>query len=97
MLNWRNGQSSVSGTFNEEGAYKPELSTKPPKYDQRKKQIIEIEKIFNTEVFDSNVFGLQWKADTKFEQGSFPEYFKEVDGVVVPVLAKDCAKGNGTS
>ncbi len=95
LRDWRHGQSATSGVFKEEGAFKPELSTKPPKYDQRNKPIIEIEEIFNTAVFDANVFGLQWEEDTKFEKGAFPEYFKEVNGEVVPVLAKDVPKETG--
>ena len=92
---WRNGESVAFGTFNQEGAHKPTLSTKPPKYDQNGKTITEIEKIFNTDVFDSNVFGLQWEKDSKFKKGAFPQYFKEVDGQLIPVLARDVPKETG--
>jgi hypothetical protein len=92
---WRNGDSPALGTFNSQGSYKPELSTKPPKYDQGGKTIVGIEKIFNTEVFESNVFGLQWEENSKFGKGAFPQYFKEVDGQIIPILAKDVPKETG--
>jgi hypothetical protein len=89
LLMWRKGDTPISGTFKEKGAYRPDLSTKTPRYRQRDKEISRIEEIFDTNIFDANTFGLQWKEGTKFEMGTFPQYFKEMDDKMIPVLPED--------
>lgn len=89
FLNWRKTNATITGTFNPKGAHKPKLSTKAPRYKQNGKPIIAVEEIFYTAVFESNTFGLQWDANSKFEKGSFPQYFKEVNGNIIPVTLQE--------
>ncbi len=95
FLNWRKTNTSIMGTFKTKGAHKPKLSTKAPKYKQNGKPIIAVEEIFYTEILESNTFGLQWKTNSKFEKGSFPQYFKEVDGNIIPVTPQELPKETG--
>ncbi|MEZ5044017.1 MAG: hypothetical protein R2828_29245 [Saprospiraceae bacterium] len=95
ILSWRQDHKSASGTFDQGGAHKPDLSTKAPRYRQTEKPISGIEEIFHTDVFASNIFGLQWSEHTKFKKGVFPQYFKEVDGVMIPVPSKEVPKETG--
>ena len=95
FLNWKTANQPLKGTFKAEGAHQPNLSTKAPRYKQNGKPIIAVEEIFHTAVFESNTFGLQWNTSSKFEKGSFPQYFKEVDGNIVPVPLKEVPKETG--
>jgi hypothetical protein len=89
LRNWKENGVAVSGAFKKEGAYQPEISTKQPYYRQREKEIVGIDKIFNTKVLSASVFALQWEK-SEYGKGEFPQYFKEVnDTVVIPVLSKD--------
>lgn len=92
FLSWKTANHQLKGTFKAEGAYKPILSTKPPRYKQNDKPIIEVEEIFHTEISESNTFDLQWNKKSKFEKGSFPQYFKEVDGNIIPITPQELPK-----
>jgi len=95
FLAWRTEETIVEGTFKAAGAHKPNLSTKAPRYKQNEQPIIGVEDIFHTEIFEAKTFGLQWNTTSKFEKGSFPQYFKEVEGEVIPVPAQEVPKETG--
>ena len=87
IKSWRNGGTACSGTFDESGFWKPPLSTSTPAFDQGGKKITGIDKIVNTKIFGSNVFGLQWNHSSVSPDGFFPQYFKQVGNKRVPVSA----------
>jgi hypothetical protein len=53
---WRDGGEPCSGRFDEKGAWKSNLTTRTPGYDQQGKKIIGVEKIFDTKVYNDNVW-----------------------------------------
>ncbi len=86
---WRDGGPVCSGRFDEEGAWKSRLKTRTPRFDQAGKRIIGVEKVFNTKVFEANVWGLEWYDGTINTNGYFPQYFKHVGDERVAVRAED--------
>ncbi len=83
---WRDGGEKCSGQFNEKGTFKPKLTTKTTKFDQGGNTIVGVDKLFNTKVFEGNVWGLQW-ADLDQKAGLFPQYFKH-DGKARVTIAQ---------
>ena len=75
---WRDGGPACSGQFDEKGAWRSKLTTRTTRFDQSGKKINGVEKIFNTKVFEDNVWGLEWYDGTKSAMGYFPQYFKHV-------------------
>jgi hypothetical protein len=68
---------------------KSTLKTRTPRFDQAGKRMIGIEKVFDTRVFESNVWGLEWYDGTVGANGYFPQYFKHVGDERVAVSAAD--------
>lgn len=73
---WRDGGAACSGRFDDRGAWKATLTTRTPRYDQGGKPLIGVEKVFDTKVFEGNVWGLQWSASKVSPTGVFPEYYR---------------------
>ena len=48
-----------------------------------------VEKVFDTAIFESNVWGLQWFDSKISPNGIFPQYFKHVGDKRVAVSAGD--------
>ena len=86
---WRDGGPSCSGRFDDKGAWKSTLSTRTPGFDQAGKKITGVEKTFDTQIFDGNVWGLKWRDGTVNDMGVFPQYFKHVGDERVAVSAED--------
>jgi hypothetical protein len=86
---WRNGGPACSGRFDRKGAWKPELTTHTTRYDQAGKKITGVEQVFDTKVFEGNVWGLQWFSSDISPKGFFPQYFKHVGEERVAVAAAD--------
>jgi hypothetical protein len=86
---WRDGGAACSGAFDAKGAWKSTLTTRTTRFDQDGKTISGVEKIFDTRVFDGNVWGLEWFDGTKNGMGHFPAYFKNVgdERLAVPAAA----------
>jgi hypothetical protein len=82
---WRDGGPACSGQFDEKGAWRATLTTRTTRFDQDGKVINGVENIFNTRVYESNVWGLEWYDGTVNANGYFPQYFKHVgdDPVIV--------------
>ena len=57
---WRDGGPACSGRFDEKGAWKSTLTTQTTRYDQDGKTMKDVERVFDTKVFEGNVWGLQW-------------------------------------
>jgi hypothetical protein len=73
---WRNGGPACSGRFDEHGAWKPKLTTHTTRYDQGGKNLSGVEQVFDTRIFEGNVWGLQWFTNAICSSGSFPQYYK---------------------
>ena len=69
---WRNGGPPCSGRFEEKGAWKSKLTTQTTHYDQDGKKMTGVERVFDTKVFDGNVWGLEWFTNKVSPNGSFP-------------------------
>jgi hypothetical protein len=73
---WRDGGPVCSGQFEEKGAWKSTLRTRTPRFDQGGKKITGVEKVFDTAIFEGNVWGLKWYDGTVNTFGKFPQYFR---------------------
>jgi hypothetical protein len=65
------------------------LTTQTTRYDQDGKKMNGVERVFDTRVFDGNVWGLEWFTSGLGPRGSFPQYFKQVGEERVAVAAAD--------
>jgi hypothetical protein len=86
---WRDGGAACSGRFEEKGAWKSTLTTKTTRYDQNGKKITGVERVFDTRVFEGNVWGLQWFTNAVSPAGLFPQYFKHAGEERIAVAAAD--------
>ena len=86
---WRDGGRACSGRFNEKGAWTSTLTTRTPRFDQDGKKITGVASVFDTKVFEANVWGLEWHDGTKSAMGHFPQYFKHVGEERVAVSAAE--------
>jgi hypothetical protein len=82
---WRHGGPACSGQFDEKGAWKSTLTTHTTRYDQAGKKITGVERVFDTKVYEGNVWGLEWFNSGISPKGSFPQYFKHVGNERVAV------------
>ena len=86
---WRDGGPFCSGRFDEKGAWKSTLKTHTPGFDQAGKKIIGVEKVFNTKVYEKNVWGLEWFNYQGGSKGLFPQYFRQEGDHLVAIPASD--------
>jgi len=86
---WRNGGEPCSGRFDEKGSWKSTLTTKTPGYDQDGKKINGVEKIFDTKVYNDNVWGLKWVDGKTIKFGNFPRYFRHEGDQLVAIPASE--------
>ena len=86
---WRDGGPVCSGIFAANGAWKPKLYTKSPGFDQDGKKFSDVKRVFDTRVFEGNVWGLQWFTNEISSAGLFPQFFKHDGQKILPVAAAD--------
>jgi len=86
---WRDGGPMCSGRFDERGAWKATLTTRTPRFDQDRREITDVTKVFDTKTFGAYVWGLQWNDGTASGMGNFPQYFKHVGDQRVAVPSAD--------
>jgi hypothetical protein len=86
---WRDGGPACSGHFDETGAWKPKLNTHTTRFDQAGKKIAGVERVFDTRIYEGNVWGLQWFTNDISTKGLFPQYFKHVGEERVAMPAAD--------
>ena len=89
FLAWRKGGQPADGRFDKKGVWKSELRPNRLRFDQAGQDIKGVDRVFNTKVFEGQVWGLEWKKNKLTPEGVFPQYFRQVDGHRVPVAAKD--------
>lgn len=92
---WRDGGAACDGRFDAKGTYKPKLIARTTRYDQAKQDIKNVEQVFNTRIFDGNVWGLEWFDSSICPDGQFPQYFKQLGDQRVPVAAEDVPAETG--
>ena len=92
---WRDGGPASSGQFDAKGAWKPKLNTHTTRYDQAGKKMAGVERVFDTKIFDGNVWGLQWNRSDISPNGSFPQYYRHVGEERVAVAAADVPAETG--
>ena len=80
---WRDGGPACSGRFDAKGAWKSRLSTHTTRYDQAGKKMTGVERVFDTKVFEGNVWGLEW-----FGSGISPQR-------QIPPVLQECRRGAG--
>ena len=86
---WRGGGLACSGRFDAKGAWQAKLTTSTTRYDQAGKTITGVERVFDTKVFEDNVWGLEWFDNSSSPKGAFPQYFKHVGDKHIVVPAAD--------
>jgi hypothetical protein len=86
---WRDGGTFCSGQFDEKGTKKPTLRTRTTRYDQDGKRMVDVEKVFDTKVFEPNIWGLEWYTSDISPNGVFPQYFRHVEDERVAISAAD--------
>ena len=86
---WRAGGPICSGRFDEKNSWKPKLNTNTTRYDQEGKKMTGIENVFDTTIFEGNVWGLKWTQNQISPKGEFPQYYKHDGAKLVVVAAKD--------
>jgi hypothetical protein len=98
LLEWKKSGKTYSGKFDESQAWKPALSPREIKLDQRdgkkneQKELTHLGGVFKTITTDSNAFGLEWKENPYAERGSFPQYFKQEEDQRVPISLDEAPK-----
>lgn len=86
---WREGGPACSGRFDDKGAWKCTLKTRTPRFDQAGKEISGVDRVFNTKVFESGVWGLEWYDRSISPKGCFPQYFKYVGDKCLAISAAE--------
>ncbi len=86
---WRDGGPACPARFNEKGAWKPKLMTRTTRYDQGGKGLTGVDRVFDTKIFEGNVWGLQWFTNDISPKGLFPQYYKNVGDERVAVPAAE--------
>ncbi len=92
---WRDGGPACTGRFDEQGVWKSPLTTRTTRYDQAGKKMTGVEHVFDTKVFEDNVWGLQWLDNGVSPKGVFPQYFKGLGDERVAVAATDVPAETG--
>jgi hypothetical protein len=82
---WRDGGPACSGRFDAGSAWKPRLTTHTTRYDLEGKRIAGVERVFDTRIFEGNVWGLEWFSSEVSPTGLFPQYYKHVGNELVAV------------
>lgn len=86
---WRDGGPACSGQFDENGVWKPKLNTRTTRYTQAGKSIAGVERVFDTRIFEGNVWGLEWSSNGIAARGLFPQYYKDEGGERIAVAAAE--------
>jgi hypothetical protein len=92
---WRDGGELCSGEFDPVGAWRSDLTTRFPHFDQAGDEMTGIEKSFDTAIFDGNVWGLRWSQDGPSPVGTFPQYYKHVGDKRVAIAADEVPTETG--
>jgi hypothetical protein len=92
FLAWKSGGTECLGVLGNKGAFKPTLTTNTTEYTQDGKKLVGVENVFNTKVFEGNVWGLQWATDRDQDKGIFPQYSEQAGNTRKAISSKDVPK-----
>jgi hypothetical protein len=92
---WRDGGPACTGRFNLEGSYRSTLTTRTTRYDQAGEPLAGVEQVFDTKVFGETSWGLEWFESDISAAGSFPRYFRQVDGKRIAIAETDVPAETG--
>ena len=73
---WRDGGAPCSGRFRKKGSWKAKLSTTTTRYKQAEMPVAGIERVFDTKVYNKEIWGLEWSRNRISPPGVFPQYFQ---------------------
>ena len=77
---WRDGGPACSGQFDAKAAWKSTLTTRTTRFDQDRNIMTGVERVFDTKVFEGNVWGLEWFKSEVSPPGIFPQYSQTCRG-----------------
>ena len=86
---WRDGGAACSGAFDADGAWKCSLTTRTTRYRQADQQVVGVERIFDTKLFDGDCWGVQWFDGNTVPAGQFPQYFRQDGDKRVAIAATE--------
>lgn len=92
---WRDGGPVCTGQFGAKGAFRPKLNTHTTRYDQAGKKMTGVERVFDTKIFEGNVWGLQWNRSEISTNGFFPQYYRHAGEERVAVAAAEVPAETG--
>ncbi len=92
---WRDGGPACTGAFDARGAWASTLTTGTPRFDQSGRELTGVDAVFDTRVFEGNVWGLQWFDSDVSPAGRFPQYFRHDGDRRVAVAAADVPAETG--
>lgn len=86
---WRDGGPGCTGRLDTKGVWKSTLTTKTTRYDQVGMEITGVERVFDTRVFEGNVWGVEWFKNSIALKGEFPQYYKQAGKKRAAVAERD--------
>jgi hypothetical protein len=92
---WRDGGPACTGVFDQNGIWKSKLTTRSTNYNQAGRPIQGVDDVFDNQVFEGDVWGLQWAESTLTPRGTFPQYYKAVGDRRVVVAEADVPAETG--
>ena len=87
VLAWRRGGNAPAGAFNATGTIYPKVATGAVGYKQDERDIVGINEVATTAIFEDNSFGLQWSKRPPDGFGKFPQYFRDTGSTRTAVTA----------
>jgi hypothetical protein len=92
---WRDGGPPCSGRFDKKGAWRSTLTTRTPGYNQAGVAIEGVDQVFDTKVFEGNVWGVEWSDSRISPKGVFPQYVKKMGDQRAVIAAADVPPETG--
>ena len=92
---WRNGGSSVSGSFAHKGI-RPKLHARDIHYSHQGKHISGANEVAKSTIFSNeNAWGIQWENSSVSPAGQFPRYFRKEGSGYVAIARSDVPAETG--
>jgi hypothetical protein len=93
ILDWRKNGISSSGTFKNEGMSQPDMDSTFSSLDIYGIKMTGMDKVFQP-FTDATAFGYSWEG-TSFQNGTFPEYYKQEGDVMIPLESAEVPEDLG--
>ena len=92
---WRDGGPECSGQLGSQGALEAAAHDAHDAVRSGRQEHDRRGRVFDTKVFEGNVWGLQWSTNDSSPQGVFPQYFKHIGEECVAVSPADVPAETG--